>query len=638
MKSEKSCKSYLTGAFSQSVRNGLKPDPIYTVSEWSDEKRMLSSKTSAEAGRWRTSRTPYLREPMDLLSPFMPHTEIVFIKGTQIGGTECGNNFLGYVIDHAPAPFMYVMPTLEMAKRSSKTKIAIMLDATPCLKGKVKDSRSRDSGNTILMKDFEGGYLVMTGANSPAGLRSASIRYLYLDEIDAYEADVGGEGDPYNIAKKRTDTFKSKKKVFSTSTPTTAARSRIQPLYNKSDQRRYFVPCPDCGHMQTIEWKNIQWVNSDPSTARLCCEECATLIPEVAKTQMLAGGKWIAQNPDSKVAGFHLSALYSPYGWYSWEQAVEEFIEANRCMEEEADYTKLKTWTNTVLAEVWKDNVAEELDHSKLYDRAEDYTKVNKYAVLITAAVDTQDNRLEVELKAWLKGEESYSILYKVLWGDPANKEVWEDLEDIIFDNYEHESGGTLPVALTLIDSGGHRTQDVYKFCYKHRHQRVFAIKGRGGEGIPVIGRPTRQEITSTKRYVNLYPVSDFETSSIIFNRLSEVTEPGPGYMHYPKHYDEEVFKQVCAYKSVEVNRKGFTYYEFRPNRRRDEAWDLARYNLAAVKLLSPNWKKLQEKVLGTSKIIEKNEEKNEKDVKIQKKIVKNPRKPRNNWLNRYKQ
>jgi phage terminase large subunit GpA-like protein len=277
-------------------RRAWAPPPRITVSEWADENRMLSSKASSEPGPWRTARTPYLREIMDCLSATSPVEEVVFMKGAQIGGTEAGNNWIGYVIDIEPAPIMMVQPTTDTAKRYAKQRITPMLDETPALRESVKENRSRDDANTMLMKDFRGGVLVIAGANSAAGLRSMPVRFLFLDEVDAYPHDVDGEGDPVALAEKRTSTF-ARRKVLKVSTPTVKDFSKIEAAYLASDRRRYYVPCPHCSTFDWLRWANIRWPEAHPQFAYYVCEHCGAEVSEHHKNDMLAAGEWRAENP-----------------------------------------------------------------------------------------------------------------------------------------------------------------------------------------------------------------------------------------------------------------------------------------------------------------------------------------------------
>ena len=331
---------------------GLRPEQPLTVSEWADRYRKLSSKASAEPGPWRTDRTPYLREPMDCLSSENPVQRVVMMFAAQTGKTEAGSNWLGYVIDHAPGPMLCVQPTIEMAKRLSKQRLESMITETPVLAAKIAPARSRDSGNTMFSKEFSGGIMLMAGANSATGLRSAPCRYLFCDEVDAFPADVDGEGDPVSLAERRTTTF-ARRKILLTSTPTVKDFSRIESEYLRSDQRRFYVPCPACGAMEWLKWGQLKWVDGKPETARYKCEHCGEQFEEMHKPAMLRGGEWRATAPtNGRTAGFHLSGLYSPLGWCSWEQLVDDFLRAK------GDAPALKTFVNTRLAETWEEDYA----------------------------------------------------------------------------------------------------------------------------------------------------------------------------------------------------------------------------------------------------------------------------------------
>jgi phage terminase large subunit GpA-like protein len=301
-------------------RDGLMPDPTIAVSEWADRHRVLSSRGSAEPGRYRTGRTPYMREIMDALSPSQACRRVVVMKAAQVGFTEAGNNWIGYVIHHAPGPMLAVQPTVELAKRFSRQRVDPLIAESPSLRERVKPARSRDAGNTMLSKEFPAGILVITGANSAVGLRSMPARYLFLDEVDAYPPSADEEGDPVALAEARTRTFSWRAKVFLGSTPTIHGVSRIEREYETSDRRRYFVPCPSCGHMQWLQFERLRWEKGRPETAHYVCEGCEGRIDEHHKTAMLEAGEWRAtgEAQDSGTVGFHLSALYSPIGWMSW--------------------------------------------------------------------------------------------------------------------------------------------------------------------------------------------------------------------------------------------------------------------------------------------------------------------------------
>jgi phage terminase large subunit GpA-like protein len=302
--------------------SGLRPDPNLTVSQWADRHRKLASRASAEPGQYRTARTPYMREIMDRLSPGDPTQRVVFMKAAQVGATEGGNCFIGFVMHQAPGPMLAVQPTVDLAKRNSRQRIDPLIDESPELRERVKPARSRDAGNTMLSKEFAGGILIMTGANSAVGLRSTPARYIFLDEVDAYPASADEEGDPVTLAEARSLTFAHRRKVFLVSTPTTRGLSRIEREFEASDQRRYFVPCPHCGTLQWLRFERLRWDKGRPETAEYHCESCEAPIAEHHKTAMLAAGEWraTATSADPTTAGYHLSALYSPVGWLSWQR------------------------------------------------------------------------------------------------------------------------------------------------------------------------------------------------------------------------------------------------------------------------------------------------------------------------------
>ena len=573
-------------------RTGLRLDPQLTVSEWADTHRILPQRASSEPGAWRTSRTPYLHEIMDNLSPSSPVETVVLMKGAQIGGTECGNNWLGFIIHHTPGPALFVQPTVEMAKRTSKQRLAPMIEACPALRERVLDPRSRDSGNTILSKEFPGGILVITGANSAVGLRSMPVRYLFLDEVDGYDQDVDGEGDPVELAIKRTATFARNRKVYICSTPTVSGISRVERAFEHSDQRYFNVPCPECGLMQPILWRAIKWPKDRPEEAALECEGCGALISEHRKTWLLDKGQWIASAAgDGRTAGYHLSALYSPLGWYSWAQAATDFLKAKKGGAE-----VLKTWTNTVLGETWEES-GETVDENILLARRETYpAEVPAGALVLVAGVDVQDDRLEVAVYGYGQGEEAWAIDYRVLWSDPGRKDVWKQLDDILMGgSYSWERGGKLRIAASCIDSGGHHTQAIYEYVKLRQTHRIFAIKGMAGSGRPIISSPSRKRTGRNPRPVKLFMVGVDAAKGLIYSRL-RLQERGPGYIHFPRYdaFSEEFFAQLTAEKLITRYVKGFPKREWVKVRSRNEALDCTVYALAALYNLNPKWDALE--------------------------------------------
>ena len=323
--------------------------PAGSVSAWADAHRILPSKSASESGRWRTSRTPYLKAIMDDLSVESPVQRVVFIKSTQVGATEAGLNWLGWFIATQRAPMMCVQPTIEMAERFSKQRLTPMIDVTPTLRAIIPPARSRDSGNTTLMKDYPGGMLILSGANSSASLRSMPAKYLFLDEIDAYPLDLNGEGDPVALAEARLSTF-SGRKVFLCSTPTIESLSRIQKEWVASNQQRYYVPCPHCGSKNPLNWQNLHWPEHQPEAALYECPDCRTPIAEHHKTRMLELGEWRAEHPERSIHGYHINALYTPIGLgLSWPELAAKF---ERVKKDPAQY---KTFINTILGECFAD-------------------------------------------------------------------------------------------------------------------------------------------------------------------------------------------------------------------------------------------------------------------------------------------
>jgi phage terminase large subunit GpA-like protein len=554
-------------------REGLRPEPQSTVSAWADGFRRLPS-TAAEPGFWRTSRTPYLREIMDSLSTGSNVERVVFMKGAQLGGTEAGLNWLGYIIHHAPGLALLVMPSIDMVRRNTRTRIDPLIEGTPELAARVVVARSRDPGNTATQKKFIGGELVMTGANSAAALRSTPARYLFLDEVDAFPLDVEGEGDPVALAIKRSTTFRGKRKILMVSTPTLRDFSRIEAAYLESDRRRYLVPCPHCGVMQPIEWARIRWPEGEPMSAWLECAECASAIDEAAKPAMLATGEWRATvEGDGRTAGFHLSSLYSPFE--TWGEIAAEFLRVKR------DPSRLKTWVNTALAETWSEGQGH-LEPEGLAARAEDWGAGLPEAVaVVTAGVDVQDDRLEIEIVGHGRGDETWSLAYHVLYGDPAGEALWGELDALLLQRWPHPRAiPDLPVRAVCIDSGGHFTGRVVEFAATRTARRVWAIKGAAGVGrAPWPRKPSR----SAKTRLPLYVIGVDALKEAFHARLA-IAEPGPGYCHFPDGRDATFFQQLTAEKIVTRYRKGRPVREWRKrDQDRNEALDCRVYALAAL-------------------------------------------------------
>tara|TARA_X000001388_G_scaffold3779_2_gene2661 strand:- start:337 stop:2184 length:1848 start_codon:yes stop_codon:yes gene_type:complete len=551
----------------------IKPPPELTVSEWADAHRRLSAEASSEAGVWSTSRAEYQRGIMDAISDDGIES-VVIMSCAQVGKTEMLLNLIGYVIEQNPCPVLVIQPTLDMAQTFSKDRLAPMLRDTPVLKGKVKDARARDSGNTTLKKNFDGGHITMCGANSPSSLASRPIRLVLFDEVDRFPPSAGSEGDPIELAKARAKTFHDKKFVM-VSTPTIEGSSRIASAFEETDKREYYVPCHECGEDHVMKWKNVHWEQDKPETACYTCEHCGAIWDDAARYRAIRRGHWRATAPEViGRAGFRLSGLYSP--WTSLENAVRDFLEAKKLPE------TLRVFVNTFLGETWTDE-GERVDDFDIASHREDYgEKIPEGVVVLTAGCDVQSDRLEVEVVGFGRDEESWSVDYRTFYGDPNSAGVWAELDEYLSLTWEREDGVSLAIKGTCVDSGGHHTQSVYRFCKPRLGKRIYAIKGIGGEGKPLIsGRPS----TNNNLKCKLWSIGVDTAKEIVYSRL-KIKEEGAGYCHFPKHYTDEYFKQLTAEKVVKKYHKGFHRREWIKVRPRNEALDCRVYALAALSIL----------------------------------------------------
>lgn len=560
---------------------------MLSVSEWADKHRFLSSTASSEPGVWRTNRTPYLREILDKLSANDPTQKVVVMKGAQLGFTEAGCNWIGYVIDAAPGPMLAVMPTDETVKRNSKMRIAPMIEASPRLRDKIASPRSRDGDNNTNQKSFPGGVLVLTGANSAVGLRSMPVRYLFLDEVDAYPQDLDGEGSPIDLARARTRTF-ARRKEYLVSTPLVQGSSAIEREFEGTDQRYFHVPCPHCGTLQVLVWDQMRWTEGEPETARYECEHCHDMIEERYKPAMLEAGHWMAHAPENanpRAAGYHINSLYSPYGWYSWADAVREYEDAQK------DINKLKAFTNTVLGLTWEEK-GEAPEWEMLFNRRETYpmNKPPQEVVLLTAGVDVQKDRLEVEVVGWGKGRRSWSIDYRVLVGDTSDRAVWDQLAKVLGELWEREDGVLLPLARMCIDSG-YNTSHVYDFCNRFDPTRVVPTKGQDKQPV-MVSTPRavhRQRDGKPIKSLGLYNVGVSIIKSELYGFLKlhkgEEGEAPEGYCHFPQ-YGPAYFKGLTAEKLQKRIVKGYAVFEWHKHFERNEPLDCRVYARAAASLI----------------------------------------------------
>lgn len=560
------------------VHKGFKANPRLTVSEWSDKYRILTSESSAEAGRWRTDRTPYLKEIMDVMSPNDPTQQVKVIKATQLGFSSIADNIAMCYLDFYPCPILYLLPTETLAKGTSKRRITPSIRAIPHLAKKITGGKGKDDVGEIYSKAVAGGNLTFGWSNSTASFRSFSARVVILDDIDGF--GTFGEGDVIELGKARADAF-SNKKIYINSTPTIEGISNIAPEFEDSDQREYFMPCPYCGEYITFNWHYMKYEVNEKGYLKgdvVCvCPKCGGIIKEYQKTDMLNKGKWIPQNEGHIHKGYKLTSFYSPYGWLSWNDIAREFIKAYKLMKK-GDSRAMQVWTNTRNAEVWKESL-DGVEITNPNDRVEDYgCEVPNKVFILTAGVDTQDDRFEIEVLGHGRNGETWSIDYKVISGDPQYQETLDALDSYLDKEFIRGDGRIMKIFGSAIDTGGHRTTAIYNFCKTRYHKKIFAIKG---------SNVLNASITN-KRYIPHLQSNDIVLFSIGVNSLKDdfysklnVNVVGDNYCHFPNKnvYDDKYFKMLTAEKRDEKGR----YVKIRL---RNEALDVRVYAIAVLHIL----------------------------------------------------
>lgn len=585
------------GIWAEAFAKVCKPRSRMAGSAWADKYRYVAPGTSPEPGQWRTKRVPYLQEPMDCATDRTTEYTVMMCS-SQIGKSEFLLNIMGYYADQEPAPQLMLQPTVEAAESFSKERVDPTFRYSRGLKGKLEDGKegrgsSRKSSTTIRMKHYPGGYLAMVGANSPAGLASRPIRVLLGDELD--RMGFTKEGDPLKLAIQRTTNFHNRKICF-VSTPTVSGHSKIEEWWLRSDQRHYHVPCPHCGEEQTWKWAQVKWDkdsagNVMPETARYECVSCEEVIRRAGKPDpdLLAAGRWIAAKPENAgIAGFHINSLYSP--WVRLDALVAEFIEVTKSRDKKG----LMEFVNLKLGEPW---VEEETDLAPehLHKRREYYdAELPDKVLLVTAGIDVQDNYLAAEVVGWGVGRESWGIEYRIFPGDPGQPQLWQQLDEYLQRTWHYPDGNAMGIACAAIDSGGHYSTEVYQFAKAREARRIYAIRGRGGPGIPLVGKPNR----NNRIGAILFNLGVDSGKATIMSRVN-IEDEGPGYCHWPrkaeKGYDEEYFKGLLGEKLVFEYRNGQTTARWKKVFERNEPLDCRNYATAAMEILNPNFEWLAE-------------------------------------------
>lgn len=585
-------------AYRRAFARGLEPEPELTVSQWADLNRVLTSRSSSKTGPWKTSRFPFIREIMDELSASSPTERLVVEAGRQVAKTESGLNWIGYVIHHAPGPMLIVEPTVDMAKKFSKQRLTPMIEECPSLLERIRPSRSRDSGNTMFVKEFDGGILMLAGANSSAALRGMPVRFLFCEELDTWEDQ---DGDALAIAQSCTNNFPNRK-IALFGNPTVLGASRIHDEYLRGDQRRYFIPCPRCGHRDFLTWQGFadhvqrkegghhriafsrDEENGRVLEAWMVCSACEGRVDEHEKKAMFEAGEWRSTAPgDGITKSYHLSSLYSPFGFKTWYACAIEFVAAK------GDPSKLRAFVNEVLGEAWEER-SEKIEPHAIVSRRERWEAEVPVGVgVIVAGADVQIDRIELCWWGYGEAEEAWILQMDTLRGDPAQPQVWAALDRALLRTFRHESGRMMPIEAACIDTGGRHTEQAYQFCVTRWARRVFAVKGDGHlRGVPIVGRPS----TNNRYRCPLFLLCVDTAKATIMSRL-RLPRPGPaepraGFIHIPEWYDEDLASQLTAEVPVLKYHGGkvIRTWQERKSGSPNEQLDMAVYALSALHIL----------------------------------------------------
>jgi phage terminase large subunit GpA-like protein len=574
----------------------LKPRPRLNIHQWANEYRFLAKGVSAKSKfgdtKYSTSYAPHQIKPQESCTD--PTVQVTVLDmASQVGGkTEILLNVIGYHMHWQPTNIVVMYPTIDSAEKFSKKKLSPCINATPSLSGIVSPSRTRDSGNTILVKDFLGGSVFLVGANSPPSLRGASGEVLIADEIDAYDAEAGTEGDPLELLWKRGESYPDCVKVVG-STPTIEGMSRIDGLMKETDYQMWFMPCPRCSTSQVFMWSHVQWPKNSPELAFYECDKCNAQLTDGDRLWMYYHGDWKPTMPFKGKRGFHLSGIYAPWphqkGFRSrLHQMADESIRAAK------KPTTLKVWINTFLCETWKLKT-ETVEAGEVASRCELYpaTPLPEKVLCVVGAADVQADRIEAQIVGCGENNEIWALQYSVFMGDTDSAPVWQALDQFINQRFAHLSGASLPVACFLVDMG-FRPKQVVKFTKARQGNRVYACAGsKTAWPTWLVKRPTK----STIRQATKFEISGDVAKEIIYHRLINIKSAGPGFIHFPigLGFDDEYFRQLSAEKLVtEIDENGIsTKKVWKKQRDRNEALDIMVYTLGAIEVLNPNWKAL---------------------------------------------
>lgn len=561
----------------------LRPRDLLRVDRWADRNRILAGTASAQAGLWRTDRNPPTREIMEVLSHDHPAKDVVVVSPSQWGKTEILLNFIFSCIDQRSGSIMVGQPTIGDARKFVRQRFDPSLYYMRDLKKKIGNQDGKRGGDSDMLKQFPNGTLIMAWSNSAANLSAMPIAWFVGDEIDRWAFDAEGQGCPVEMAVQRTHNFPNTKRLF-VSTPANLIDSRIWPRFMGGDRRLFLVPCWHCNKMFFMDWDHMEWEKDAaglviPESVRVQCPACEYLNEEKHKQRALEAGKWEATNPAGAYPSFRINAMYKPRAWGAWVDMVNSYRAAKK-----KSVHAYKVWYNTMRALPWEEE-GTKAEASTLMARREVYpAQVPEPVRIITAGVDVQDDRLEAEAVGWGPGWENWGIERVVLWGDTSGSMVWNDLDQWLQGSYQRADGSRQHIAAAGVDAFGHRTEEVYLFCKPREARRIFPCYGKGGAGLPILGRVTRRH----KSGVYLFPIgSDTCKDEILASLLVE--EVGEKYSHFPAigEYDEEFFKQLTAEAKVLIFKDNRETFAWRKTRARNEALDIRQLNRAALEITS---------------------------------------------------
>lgn len=596
--------AYHTLIFICSLSTALRPKEDITICQWA-ERNMILPAGSNMAGKFNVSNMPHQKEIMEaIVDPEI--TDITVMSSAQVGKTTiilCG---IGYYIDYEPSTQLVVLPTLTLGEKFSKTRLAAMIRDVRELREKIAPAKTKDSSNTILFKEYPGGYIVIAGSNAPASLSSMPIRIVWMDEVDRFPPSAGSEGDPVELAETRATSYWNKKRI-KTSTPTIAGHSKIESAYKLGTMEEWCVQCPCCGTYQPYEWRRITF-----EPVGMVCANCKEMIEE--RYWKECNHKWIAAHPERiHHRSFHLNAMANPM--VMWSELIDRWKVANERLKKYHEVDKLITFVNTVLGECWEESEVSSKGASDedLKKRAEYYeAELPDGVLMLTAAVDVQDNRFEVEIKGWAREYENWGIYKTEIYGNLEKQDVWNELEEYLDRSFSYASGTQLNIAAIAVDTGGHHTNATYKWVknMNEKGKTIYGIKGYAVKpGIPLIYKRSKAEIKAKLKSgrevvvdsTDLYILGVDSGKDDIVHWLT-IEEVGARYCHFPANegrgYDYDYYKGLTSERKVEkIVRGALKTVWVKKSGARNEPLDLFNYNYAACMLRRPAWDVLEEKI-----------------------------------------